>query len=86
MSERKHANALQRLLADAATGEGLKTFPPSSCVTPEKVARLAGVLAKHGEYLPAGASYFEWALIRNLVFTLMEEWGWTAEARGAVEP
>jgi hypothetical protein len=82
----KHSDALQQLLADATTAHGIRDFPPSSRLPPEMVAHFAGVLAKHGQYLPAGASYFEWTLIRNLIFTLMEEWGWTAEARGAVEP
>lgn len=77
--EMKHKEALARYLADAHAGEGLKNFPAASALGPREVAKLA--MECLPDYSPNARSYRDGMIIKDLIFTLLEEWGWTREAR-----
>lgn len=75
----KHGSRLSALLADSHYNEGLTHFPPAGLVDPDQLARLAKECLL--DYAPNSRCYRDGAIIRDLVFTLMEEWGWTKEIR-----
>lgn len=75
----RHGEALARYLSDTHVSEGLRRFPPATALGPKEIARLAVECLP--DYAPPARNYRDGMIIKDLVFTLMEEWGWTKEIR-----
>lgn len=75
----KHGQAYNQAIADSTSG--LTAFPAASEVTPVRLLQLVALCDPRNNRHEA--PYYEWSAIRDLVYTLMREWGWQVPAQAS---